>query len=214
MNTLEKTIVAILKENTGTHFLDSGGAEGRAWQRNQNKVFKDEPRVSVEFYGNEPQFTISLYHYFCEVLELDDFTNKVNRYLNLQRKKGIDAHWAQECSELLQEKGLIEEDNEPKNTYNWDNNFSQDFLFIPFDYMDERYVLLQVHGGADIRGGYTDTKCFKCNEYFGYSPDIYGHVNGESCDTMYNGTSLTNEEGEEVEFTEEDDFSFDFYVIE
>jgi hypothetical protein len=31
---------------------------------------------------------------------------------------------------------------------------------------------------------------------------------------MYNGMSLTNEEGEEVECTEEDDFSFDFYVIE
>ena len=30
---------------------------------------------------------------------------------------------------------------------------------------DELYVLLQIHGGADVRGGYTDAKLFKLHEH-------------------------------------------------
>ena len=29
---------------------------------------------------------------------------------------------------------------------------------------DEEYVLIQIHNGADARGGYTDAKLFKCEE--------------------------------------------------
>ena len=29
---------------------------------------------------------------------------------------------------------------------------------------EEHYILIQIHGGADARGGYTDAKLFKCDE--------------------------------------------------
>ena len=38
---IKKTIYKMLTENTGTHFLDSGGGNGRNWQRNQIKTIKD-----------------------------------------------------------------------------------------------------------------------------------------------------------------------------
>ena len=72
-----KVIQAMLKENTGKHFLDSGGDNGRMWQRNQNKVFKSEPRVTIDDYG----FTVSTFHYLSEVLELDNITRKVNSFI-------------------------------------------------------------------------------------------------------------------------------------
>ena len=37
---VKKTIYKMLTENTGTHFLDSGGASNRNWQRNQIKTIK------------------------------------------------------------------------------------------------------------------------------------------------------------------------------
>ena len=36
----KEIIYGMLIENTGTHFLDSGGAYGRAWERNQGKTIK------------------------------------------------------------------------------------------------------------------------------------------------------------------------------
>ena len=38
---LEKIIYKMLIENTGIHMCDSGGDDGRGWQRNQKKSLKD-----------------------------------------------------------------------------------------------------------------------------------------------------------------------------
>lgn len=40
MNTKE-VILSQLQENTGRHMLDSGGAYGRSWERNQGKTWDD-----------------------------------------------------------------------------------------------------------------------------------------------------------------------------
>ena len=34
-NELKKKVIEMLQENTGRHMLDSGGAYGRHWERNQ-----------------------------------------------------------------------------------------------------------------------------------------------------------------------------------
>lgn len=55
------------------------------------------------------------------------------------------------------------------NTYNQENLFSQDFIYTIFeidespdpDIAEGMYVILSIHGGADIRGGYTDPKIFR-----------------------------------------------------
>jgi hypothetical protein len=38
--TTEEIIYEMLTESTGTNFLDSGGDNGRFWQRNQTKTLK------------------------------------------------------------------------------------------------------------------------------------------------------------------------------
>src|SRR5690606_21387600 len=65
-----------------------------------------------------------------------------------------------------------------------------------FEFPD--YVLLQVHNGADVRGGYTDAKLFKLNGYLMGAPDVYGTIDGIDVSTSYNGDSLTNENGGSV----------------
>jgi hypothetical protein len=48
-----------------------------------------------------------------------------------------------------------------ENTYNSDNLLSQDLQYTFFHWNNEDYV---VHGGADIRGGYTKPRVFRCTE--------------------------------------------------
>ena len=49
-----------------------------------------------------------------------------------------------------------------KNSFNWDSDLSQDIQY-QFLYIDNAcYVLIQIHNGADARGGYTSAKLFKC----------------------------------------------------
>ena len=48
LNTKE-VIYKMLTENTGIHMCDSGGEDGRMWQRNQKKSFND--------FKNEPEIT-------------------------------------------------------------------------------------------------------------------------------------------------------------
>ena len=45
-----KAVIAdMLQENTGRHMLDSGGAYGRNWERNQGRDFDSEPYGRAEF---------------------------------------------------------------------------------------------------------------------------------------------------------------------
>lgn len=204
-----KVIQAMLKENTGKHFLDSGGDNGRMWQRNQNKVFKSEPRVMIDKYD----VTVSTFHYLNEVLELDNVTRKVNSFITKSK-----LHWVDSVAEEMENKDFeIEKFNDTVNTCNGENNLSQVLLFKTFKlYNDDVYVLLQIHGGADVRGGYTNTKCFKLKGYLTGLADVYGSYEGKEFSNNYNGYSLTWDDDEEVDL-ETLDFSkvsIDFSVME
>jgi hypothetical protein len=212
MATIKNIIAKMLKENTGTHFLDSGGDNGRAWQRNQKINFEKTPRIEVDKYG----VTVSTYHYLKEILSLDEVTKKVNSFITKNK-----LHWVDEVADEMGAKELfyydLESFSETINTYNGENNLSQILLFKTFKILDNVYVLLQVHNGADVRGGYTDCKCFKLNGYLTGLVDIYGTIEGKEVSNTYNGYCLTWEEGnEEVDFeaVDLDTVEIDFCVME
>lgn len=201
---LSTQISKLLKQDTGTHFLDSGGDNGRMWQRNATKVFEAEKQVTLE----DGYFTVSLYHYLKEALkENDEVTKTVNKHIKQQN-----AYW---CGEFDFETLPFECDEigDQFNTYNWSAPFSQDFTGIQFKVNGESYILLQIHNGADIRGGYTDVKCFKCIEHIGHV-DVIGEINGVSVDTFYNGHALTTEDGETYEYNGESEYELSFYLPE
>jgi len=195
-------IEAMLKENTGTHFMDSGGSSGRAWQRNQTRDFAKEPQVELEVNewtdseGKEhlePSFSVSTYHYLCAFLALNDVCKRFNKIPCKDWDSDLAYGVSKKGEEFLSRIGA--EVKEAVNTYNYDCPLDQVLQFSPVEIDGEDYVLLQVHGGADVRGGYTDAKLFTFKHYaepqaFG-SVDVYGTINGRSVsNTHKGGTSL------------------------
>jgi hypothetical protein len=81
---LKEVVIKMLQENTGRHMLDSGGAYGRHWERNQ-KLSSE-----IEFWDKTPEMvptglkygelwgTISLYHHLVNSLQWDDDIELLN----------------------------------------------------------------------------------------------------------------------------------------
>lgn len=210
-NKVDNILLSMLKENTGSHFLDSGGAYGRHWQENKGltvaKLLKQESVI-----WNDGYYTISLFHYLRNQLDIDKVCEKFNR---INKKAN---NWDSDLAYGLSIEGenfllmLNAKISDAWNSYNGESSLSQ---FIQGSYVqikDSYYVLLQIHGGCDVRGGYTDAYLFKItNEYQEFlNPEgVYGYVIKENglrieVDNRYNGYSLTDENGNEVEINEND----------
>lgn len=169
---IQKLVYKMLTENTGVHFLDSGMSNGRHWQRNQSKTIEDfasDPAELYIKYRNDDYIerSVSVFHYITEMYELDSICDKFNRIKSTDWDGdfyGVSA----KGQEFLNEIGY---DKNPRewNTYNGESDLSQTLqgvslrLFVDGQYED--YALIQIHNGADVRGGYTDAKLFKVNEY-------------------------------------------------
>lgn len=171
-------LAKMFKENTGSHFLDSGGAYGRNWERNQKRNLMKEPFQSVEFSVNEGKadvnVTVNACQWLAETLDAPDKTI-MRHWNNFKRQaKKRDNTWFSECdtfvSEYLPEHGIavggLYGDNSPitENIYNGNNVLSQVFQYTYFTAVvngtETECVLLMVHGGCDVRGGYTQPQLF------------------------------------------------------
>lgn len=173
---IEKVVSEMLKENTGSHFLDSGSAYGRNWERNQKVDFESAPRIFLKFSkygkGSEIEFTRSIYDFLTESLDLHPALQRsFTKFCNLEENR---TRSGLECASLYVEKrkeqglvkGGIYGEDEPiyDNIYNHDNVLNQVFQYCYWT--DEKFgecILLSVHGGCDVRGRYTMPKAFQCS---------------------------------------------------
>jgi len=177
----EKLIYSMLTENTGSHFLDSGGAYGRNWERNQKKSIKDfweEPEQSYEVSIREIKGskhaeiyrTVSVFH-FLSGLDLTDSCEVFNS-MECESWDGEFYGTSQKQCEYLDDLGLdmVSE----FNTYNGESDLSQILqgVWLQDRETDDYYLLLQIHNGCDARGGYTDAKLF----YTGYEMMIHEYL--------------------------------------
>ena len=192
----QKLVYAMLMENTGTHFLDSGGANGRMWQRNQAKTIEDfdnELEATIEKsewtdkdgkVHTEYERDVSVFHYLSE-LELDHVCDKFND-LNTDCKDWEgDISWgvSQRGADFLELIGM--ESKHEFNTYNFDCDLSQVLQGSWLDMDGEMYLLLQIHGGADVRGGYTDAKLFKVQDDWIIHPYLQEYVDSSEIEEEY-----------------------------
>ena len=153
-------LVDMLTENTGRHMLDSGGAYGRNWERNQGRDFESEPVASLDVRWNRadeafrPEITINVYHWLAEKVTFDSKLDAIYQAFATPRRED-EAEFAimEEFVEFLGASGLYG-DGDPMvvNTYNGNCLLSQTLQFIYFTHNDSSYILLQVHGGCDVRG--------------------------------------------------------------
>jgi hypothetical protein len=212
----EEALLAMLRENTGRHFLDSGDAYGRHWQRNQTRDLENEPESTVSFKYGSIQVEHSVYHWLRDRLDFDE-----------EATKAFDGPFREECDpendkdwgELREEfpawfakwrsrKDTSEDcpaceggdaacevcegsgkapgddslyaatgiygDGEPitVNSYNEESALDQVILFTYFELRTGSgrsgnlgsYVVLQIHGGCDVRGGYTRPRVFTLSD--------------------------------------------------
>jgi hypothetical protein len=180
----QREIYKMLTENTGIHMCDSGGENDRHWQRNQNKTIDDFNNEPVQtFYLDEEGYVyreLSVFHYLSD-LEIDEICEEFNK-INTEADNWDSVLYgvSEEGENYLVEQGLVSykftpqgdtyskppkgEDREiiePKvfNTYNGESDLLQTLQGYYLE--GDEYVLIQVHGGADVRGGYTDARLFK-----------------------------------------------------
>tara|TARA_R110000796_G_scaffold6811_1_gene23938 strand:+ start:1459 stop:2043 length:585 start_codon:yes stop_codon:yes gene_type:complete len=184
-------------ENTGTHFLDSGGTDGRMWQRNQVKTiedFDDEDEQIIEkseWTDNEGKVhdeyerTVSIFHYLGQ-LEIDRVCKQFNK-LNTDCKDWEgDIGWGvcQKGADFLER--LDFEKKREFNTYNGDSDLSQVLQGVWLEDQDgDTYLLLQIHGGADVRGGYTDAKLFKTDSEWGLHEYLLEYMDSGEVEEEY-----------------------------
>tara|TARA_R110000772_G_C13191536_1_gene429113 strand:- start:100 stop:771 length:672 start_codon:yes stop_codon:yes gene_type:complete len=160
----QKLVYKMLMTDTGKHFLDSGGGEGRNWQRNQTKNINDfnnepEEKFSFDAKYKEMYREVSVFHYLSG-LELDSICDKFNK---IQKKSD---NWDSEYYGVsLQSESYLDsfnvQDFRSWNTYNGESDLSQVLQGATMKIDGEFYYLIQIHGGADVRGGYTDAFLFK-----------------------------------------------------
>lgn len=172
--TTADVIARMLVENTGRHMLDSGGAYGRNWERNAGTTTADweESERAVWGYGGEYAM-VNIFHFLNERLEFDpELQAQFDEFA-----EGSDAPWFADMVEFVETEfpgGM----SATVNTYNHDNCLSQDIQYIVVDpegddyiYGNDVFVLLQVHGGCDARGGYTAPKAFRVRGEVGLFDD-------------------------------------------
>ena len=178
--TTEQAIYEMLTESTGTHFLDSGGATGRHWQRNQKRTLEDFKKDELVVYDSKyDEITLNIFPYLNEFLEYDDLENlRLHKYLN---QKGwhndtdsVQAYF-NKCLYVGYKVGHI-------NSYNEDCLLSQTVQIIySGDLFDHELIALSIHNGADVRGGYTDFKIFGADieGLLGWHPEHWEHIREE-----------------------------------
>lgn len=172
----QKKVFEMLIENTGSHFLDSGGAYGRNWQRNQAKTiddFANEPEelIQLDMKYKEICRTISVFHYLSD-LELDDICERFNNINENADNWEADADIygvSTEAWEDLTELNEVEVERS-WNTYNGESDLSQVLQGSTLEINGEGYFLIQIHGGCDVRGGYTNARLFRARCGYRWEP--------------------------------------------
>jgi len=194
-------------EPTGWNMLDSGGAYGRNWERNQGKpveAWTEAPEVPVDDWGvNVNTFRLLLKHldYTRKSARLEaSFRRYVERTPEGQayyNSHGSVEDW------LDQDLGVTPEHS--YNTCNFETLLDSTLQGVHFETDTGRYIALSYHGGCDIRGGYTNFKVYEvCGDYcllVAYG-DAYLRCSNSECEVLADirgGYSVDYQEGTDAD---------------
>jgi hypothetical protein len=210
----ENIIYEMLTENTGGSILDSGGAYGRHWQRNQLKTledFKSEPSawIDAEWSGVYK----SLFWHLVDNLTPDEPLNAhFDKFAELNPDEGyfeLMELWLDALGVEPEGQSDIYKGRWVFNSYNFDGCLlSQDIQAAFFDLNGNDYIILQVHGGCDARGGYTKPRVFSLgyegrDGFILNTQSAYFICNGPECGNRlsvdYCSLELSDEDGNELD---------------
>lgn len=202
--TTSDVLKAMLTENTGTHFLDSGFGNGRHWQQNQGRDFDKESSgtLRVRIYDHAKHradfdITLSTYHFLNErVRYRPKWQERFDAYVETHDNERRSTPWLALMEGFLDDLKEQGHDvtgpsggDEPftVNTYNHESFLSQVLQYTAAYVDDAPLYLLQIHNGADVRGGYTAPKCFGDNGHSegGIFNDTQATVGCDNCEANW-----------------------------
>lgn len=156
---VDAVVKAMLMENTGRHFLDSGSAYGRNHEENRKTPPWEKPRYIVES-GYVVQ---NLFDHLTEQLERDPAARRLEEGLlryGATPEESSEA-WLRTTERYAERHHDGDRGPQSFNTYNHEfGSLTQCVQGVGFTHEGENYIAVQVHGGCDIRGGYTKPRVF------------------------------------------------------
>jgi len=185
---LRKKLQEMFCESTGAHVLDSGSAYGRGWERARKRKFDDEPEAKFEVRSEngdvkELLVYVNTYHWLVARLELPDDDDPIKKLWEewIAHEDSEDMSWPEtmrKFPEFCESRDVDVQDLWITLTYNHESCLDNGLQFADFYGDGESYVLLQIHNGCDIRGGYTAPALFRC-----YDESMLNYANASiSCD--------------------------------
>jgi hypothetical protein len=159
----DAVILGMLTENTGSSILDSGDAYGRKWEQNQALGIEALAELpAVTFSNGSP--VIGMFPFLREHLEYAAVLDSAWSVFDEARP---DGSWLGNLEEFFDTLGVpvngdfYSDARYEINTYNMEYCLlAQTIQFSFFGFGGNDYMALQIHGGCDIRGGYTKPRIF------------------------------------------------------
>jgi len=171
----ESKIQQMLTENTGVHLLDSGDAYGRNWERNRAIDISEKDPVIIDEVipdNQEVIVSVSTYHFLKEHLQYTDWAERETEEFHQfckDRSESPQMHMMKKYTGL---RVINTFDMDPPGgvldqilqfiiydpPLGFGDGLAEDMCRIP---VDRSWILLQIHGGCDVRGGYTDAVVFE-----------------------------------------------------
>lgn len=188
----EKKIHSMLIESTGCDSMDSGGDNSRHWQKNRkikdmrkNKDLTWSSRKNSDYIES----SVDVFNWLNNNVEYTNEAEELTKQFYLFCRKKTDGYyalmhdWINEQTEL---ENIETNQKECYNTYNDSSLLSQDIQYFTFEKNNKSFVLMQIHNGADVRGGYTKPVIFETFDMFYPYPSIFLKCDCKEHDSEYN----------------------------
>lgn len=183
--TTEQVAAEMLTEKVGHSLVDSGDYYGRNYEANRRKSLKEQPAATARFEcvgggDQEPDSdmltpgklhisaTVDLYHWMVNHLEFDaELQTRLDEFTEELHPNTCWFEVANSFAEMLHETGALERAPKgPQNSCNWGASceLSQHIRLIELHTDDDYYashLIIQGHGGCDVRSGYTAPRVFR-----------------------------------------------------
>jgi len=133
--------------------------------------------------------TIDLFHFLADRLMITPESEELEKKFEEYDREHPDEDYLEEMENFAnQENDEDEGEVYIENSYERESALSQGIQYAIFHKNDRTFVILQIHGGADIRGGYTKPYIFEINDEAELLDDgyIYAYV-GDKYWVSYDG---------------------------
>lgn len=194
MTTFE-TIAKAFRYNSGRNLFDSGDYYGRHYEK--PPIDEKAPMVTIDIWRNEVNTRIESALFLAEACEVDsDLQEQFEEWAALEENSDLSWFEAGEkfATEVL---GLTPKARD--NTYNGENDLSQDYVWEVYSdndnrdwiYDDDALLVIYAHTGCDVRSGYSHPVFLRSKGDYACPVDLVaewfiseGRLNGEKMDEM------------------------------